>query len=94
MAQLALAQFYSANKRNPSDVLHSYAWYSIASERMSQAWEDATKTMTVDQVLEAEQIAARWLNNHKGTTSAIRTNGVAQRHRSATAQERLESALD
>ena len=65
MAQLALAQFYSANKTNPSDVLHTYAWYSIASERMSQAWEDATKTMTVDQVLQAEQMAARWLNKKR-----------------------------
>ena len=65
MAQLALAQFYSANRTNPSDVLHTYAWYSIASERMSQAWKDATKTMTVDQVLQAEQMAARWLNKQR-----------------------------
>ena len=73
MAQLAMAQFYSTNRRNASDVLHSYAWYSIASERMSQAWEEATKTMTVDQVLQAEQMAARWLNTEGKNASSIQT---------------------
>ena len=36
MAQLALAKFYSANRTNPDDVLHTYAWYSIAMQRLSQ----------------------------------------------------------
>ena len=39
MAQLALAQFYSANRKNSSDVLHAYAWYSIVCERMSTSLE-------------------------------------------------------
>jgi DNA-binding NarL/FixJ family response regulator len=79
MAQLALAQFYSTNRRNASDVLHSYAWYSIAIERMLQAWDEATKTMTVDQALQAEQMAARWLNkegkNASGAKSPSRERG-------------------
>ena len=52
-AQLALAQFYSANGTEPSDVLHTYAWYSIAMEQISQAWKDVAKTMTVGQVPKA-----------------------------------------
>src|SRR5271157_484502 len=54
MAQLALAQFYSANGTSPSDMIHTYAWYSVAIERISQAWKDITKTLTVEQVVRAE----------------------------------------
>ena len=92
IAQLALAQFYSASKTNPSDVLHTYAWYSIASERMSQVWKDATKAMTIDQVLEAEQMAARWLNN-RANGSSIRSKGPAPRRRSTTGEEPPEWAV-
>jgi DNA-binding CsgD family transcriptional regulator len=92
MAQLALAQFYSANRTNPSDVLHTYVWYSIVSERISRAWKDATKTMTVDQVLQAEQMAAAWLDN-KGKTPAVPSNGRVPRRRSATTEKRREMAV-
>ena len=91
MAQLALAQFYSANQTNPSDVLHTYAWYSIAIERISQAWKEVTKTMTVDQVLRAEQMATRWLNSQKNPS--VGTNGSAHRHKSAFSVEPAERAL-
>jgi len=86
MAQLALAQFYSANRTNSSDMLHTYAWYSIAIERISRAWKDVTKAMTVDQVLQAEQMAARWLND-RGKHASVRTNVAAQRRRSAKGAE-------
>src|SRR5271157_3875945 len=92
MAQLALAQFYSANRTNPSDVLHTYMWYSVAMERITRAWKDVAKTMTVDQVLQAEQIAARWLDD-SGKTSSMPTNGEARRRRSATREEPHECAV-
>src|SRR5271157_2015339 len=92
MAQLALAQFYSANRTNPSDVIHTYAWYSIVCERISGAWKDVAKTMTVDQVLQAEQMAARWLDD-SGKTLPARTNGEARRRRSATREEPPERAV-
>ncbi len=92
MAQLALAQFYSANRTNPNDVLQTYVWYSIASERISQAWKDVTKSMSVDQVLQAEQIAAGWLNK-KGKDPSIRTNGAAQRRRATNGDEHLDMAV-
>ena len=86
MAQLALAQFYSVNRTNQNDVLRTYAWYSVAIERMSQAWKDITKTMTVDQVVRAEQMAAGWLNN-SGKTPSVRSNGAAHRRRSVPGGE-------
>ena len=81
MAQLALAQFYSANRTNPSDVIHTYAWYSIVCERISRDWKDVAKTMTVEQVLQAEQIATKWLDN-RGKATSVRTNGEAPHRRS------------
>lgn len=92
MAQIALAQFYAANRSSPNDVLNTYAWYSIAIERISQAWRDVTKTMTVDQVLQAEQMAARWLNK-SGKTPSVRANGSPQRRRSMMGIEPAERAL-
>src|SRR5271157_2590379 len=92
MAQLVLAQFYSAKRTNPSDALHTYAWYSIVCERISRDWKDVAKTMTVEQVLEAEQIAARWLDD-SGKTPSTRTNGEARRRRSATREEAPERAV-
>src|SRR5271165_6319205 len=92
MAQLALAQFYTANRKNPSDVLHTYAWYSIVCERISRDWKDVAKTMTVDEVLQAEQLAARWLNS-SGKNSSIRTDGAAQRRRSTRGEGALERAV-
>src|SRR5208337_801178 len=92
VAQLALAQFYSAKRTNPSDMLHTYAWYSIVCERISRDWKDVAKTMTVDQVLQAEQIAARWLDD-SGKTLPARTNGEARRRRSATTEKPCETAV-
>lgn len=60
-AQLALAMHYSRNGWNPDDRSNSYVWYSIAIQQLSQAWTDIAQEMTADQVLEAEQRAARWL---------------------------------
>src|SRR5215471_8728205 len=61
IAQLALAQHYSSNGRNAGDRCNSYVWYSIAMQQLLQGWKDITQEMTVDQVEEAEQRAARWL---------------------------------
>src|SRR5271157_2911231 len=92
MAQLVLAQSYAARRTNPNDVLHTYAWYSIVCERISGAWKDVAKTMTVDQVLQAEQIAAGWLDN-KRKIPAVPSNGEAPRRRSATTEKPRETAV-
>src|SRR5271157_927688 len=91
-AQLALAQFYSRNRTNLSDVIHTYAWYSIVCERISRDWKDVAKTMTVDQVLQAEQIAARWLDD-RGKAPSVRNKGEVQRRRSAMTKETREMAV-
>ncbi len=61
MAQLALAQFFAGNGTNPGEPLNAYAWYSIAMRRISRDYENAMRTMSVDQVLEAERMADSWL---------------------------------
>jgi DNA-binding NarL/FixJ family response regulator len=58
MAQLALAQYYSAHRTNLSNALNGYMWYMIASEQISQGYKEATKGLTMDQLLQAEQMAA------------------------------------
>ena len=58
MAQLALAQFYSAHGTNLTDALYGYMWYSIASEQISRAYKEVAKGLTMDQLLQAEQMAA------------------------------------
>jgi DNA-binding NarL/FixJ family response regulator len=83
MAQVALAKFYSANRTNSNDVLQAYAWYSIAMRRTSREWENAMKTMTGDQVLEAEQMAERLLDGMEKDPS-MPTHDQALRHKSAT----------
>ena len=57
IAQLALAQFYSAHRTNLTNALNGYMWYLIASEQISQAYKDATRGLTMDQLLQAEQMA-------------------------------------
>ena len=86
MAQLALAQFFAGKGTNPSDRLNAYAWYSIAMRRISRDYEDAMKTMSVDQVLEAERMADSRLEIMDADPS-MRT-GAQARHRKAPAGER------
>lgn len=58
MAQLALAQFYSTHRTNVTSALYGYMWYSIASEQMSRVYKDTTKGLTMEQLLQAEEMAA------------------------------------
>ena len=69
IAQLALAEFYRARGTSPSDAMHAYRWYSIAREQLSRVYSDATEGMTVDQLLQAEQMAADWLNMRENVSS-------------------------
>jgi len=61
IAQLALTEFYSTHGTSPSDAIRAYMWRSIVSEQMSRACRDVTTGMTVDQLLQAEQLAADWI---------------------------------
>jgi DNA-binding NarL/FixJ family response regulator len=60
-AQLALAQLYSARRSGPKDMVYAYMWFLIAHEQITRAKNHVNKTMTMEQLLEAEQRAAEWM---------------------------------
>jgi len=60
-AQLALAQLYSARQTGPKDLVYAYMWFLIANEQITRAKNHVNKTMTMEQLLEAEQRAAEWM---------------------------------
>jgi two-component system nitrate/nitrite response regulator NarL len=78
MAQLALAQFYSAHKTNLANALNAYMWYSIASEQISQAYKEATRGLTMDQLLQAEQMAAERPRQRKTVFAVDERQGKAK----------------
>ena len=64
-AQLALAHIYSARRSGPKDLVNAYVWYLIVNEQIARARNHVNKTMTMDQLLEAEQRAAEWMKKTK-----------------------------
>jgi len=60
-AQLALAQIYSARRSGPKDLVYAYMWFLIVNEQIARAKNHVNKTMTMEQLLEAEQRAAEWM---------------------------------
>jgi two-component system nitrate/nitrite response regulator NarL len=60
-AQVALAQLYSARRAGPKDLVYAYMWFLIANEQIARAKNHVNKTMTMEQLLEAEQRAAEWM---------------------------------
>jgi hypothetical protein len=46
---------------DPKDLVHAYTWFLIAGEQISQAKNHLNQSMTMDQLLEAEQRAAEWI---------------------------------
>jgi DNA-binding CsgD family transcriptional regulator len=92
MAQLALAQFHASRRKNAGDALDAYQWYSVARERISQALKEATKTMTVDQVIQAEQMTARQLDNG-GKAPSMCAKDEARHRRSTTKEKAFEKPV-
>jgi hypothetical protein len=45
--------------------VHAYMWFLIASEQITRAKNHVNKTMTMEQLLEAEQRAAEWMKKTK-----------------------------
>ena len=60
-AQIALAQLYAARCAGPKDLVHAYMWFLIAGEQITQAKNHLNQSMTMEQLLEAEQRAAEWI---------------------------------
>ena len=61
IAQLLLAQLYSARKANPTDAVLAHKWYLIARAQVLQASKHVSAGMTAEQILQAEKTAADWL---------------------------------
>jgi two-component system, NarL family, nitrate/nitrite response regulator NarL len=61
MAQLELARFYWARRADERDLTQAYKWYLIASQQISRASKSVGSAMTIEQRLEAEEMAASWL---------------------------------
>jgi TPR repeat protein len=73
IAPLALAHLYWTRRANSKDLIQAYKWHLIAREQTSRTSKSVGKTMTMEQLLQAEQMAAEWLKKtQKLPTSSIR----------------------
>jgi len=60
-AQLELARYYWTRKSDSRDLIQAYKWYLIANQHISRACKGVGKALTMDQLMQAEQMAAEWL---------------------------------
>jgi len=60
VAQLELAGFHWARKADYEDLTQAYKWYLIASQQISRTSKSVGSAITVEQRLEAEEMAAAW----------------------------------
>jgi two-component system, NarL family, nitrate/nitrite response regulator NarL len=61
IAQLELARFYWSRRANYKDLTLAYKWYSIVGQQISRTSKSVESAMTMEQRLEAEEMAAEWL---------------------------------
>jgi DNA-binding CsgD family transcriptional regulator len=61
IAQLELARFYWSRRANHKDLTLAYKWYSIVSQQISRTSKSVESALTMEQRLEAEEMAAEWL---------------------------------
>jgi len=54
-------KLYGARRAEPKDLVHAYMWFLIAGEQITQAKNHVNQSMTMEQLLEAEQRAAEWI---------------------------------
>src|SRR5271156_6280776 len=69
-AQLELARFYWTRRSYSKDIVQAYKWYLIASQQISRTSKSVGKAMTMEQVLQAEQMAAEWLKKTNSPSPA------------------------
>ncbi len=61
MAQLDVARFYWARRADDKDLTQAYKWYLIASQQITRGTNNVRHEMTIEQRLEAQEMAAAWL---------------------------------
>jgi hypothetical protein len=64
-AKFALTTALHRSPRWAKDLVHAYMWFLIASEQITQSKNHVNLSMTVEQLLEAEQRAAQWMRKTK-----------------------------
>jgi len=75
-AQLDLARYYWARKSDAKDLIQAYKWYLIASQQISRTGRSVGRSLTMEQVLQAEQMAAEWnKKSQKNSPASIRDSG-------------------
>ena len=67
IAQLILSQLYRMRKTSGTDLLLAYKWCLIASAQISRISKNFSMTMTMEQLLYAEKMAADWLRKTQKT---------------------------
>jgi DNA-binding NarL/FixJ family response regulator len=61
VAQLSLADFLLHRKATPDDIVDGYKWYLIAKSQILELSKTISKAMTMEQLINAEQMASDWL---------------------------------
>jgi len=70
IAQLGLAQSLWARKASAKDIVQAYKWYLIASSQILQTTKTVSRTMTMEQLIHAEQMATEWLKKNQKISPA------------------------
>ena len=50
---------HMTGRAEPKDLVHAYMWFLIAGKQITQAKNHVNQSMTMEQLLEAEEMAAR-----------------------------------
>jgi len=64
-AQIALAQYHSNCNADPNSAARAFEWYTVATERISRGCRELAKKLTIQQVVEAEEMAAEHLKGSR-----------------------------
>lgn len=70
VAQLELARYYWTRRSDSKDLVQAYKWYLIAGQQISRASKSVGKALTMEQLLQAENLAAEWLKKTQKPSSA------------------------
>jgi hypothetical protein len=60
-----LAQLYAARRAGSKDLVQADMWFLTAGEQITQAKNHLNQSMTMEQLLEAEQRATEWIRKMK-----------------------------
>jgi two-component system nitrate/nitrite response regulator NarL len=84
IAQLALAQMHGTRRANSKDLMQAYMWYLIASEKISQAGKNVSESLTTEDLLQAELLAADWLGKNQNALPPRMKNATSRLSRTRT----------